>query len=64
MKRVIADPSVSELQREGAARSLRAAEAVDADTKARFEQLLWFSRKRLGEVREDLYFSGQERFGE
>jgi hypothetical protein len=64
MKTVIESPGATESDRDRAARSLSAAEAIDADTKSRLDQLLWFPRRRLNEVRKDLYFNGQELFGE
>jgi hypothetical protein len=64
MRAVIAAPDASERVRDQAMQSMRAVEAMEADTEERLDKLLWFPRRRLGEVREDLYFSGQERFGE
>jgi hypothetical protein len=41
----------------------RVKEGLEADTSKRLERLLWFPRLRLREIREDLYFSGSERYG-
>jgi hypothetical protein len=63
MREAIRAPNLSERDRERAEQSLRAVAGIEKDTKERLDKLLWFPRRRLREVREDIYFEGQERFG-
>jgi hypothetical protein len=62
MRAILAAPDASERVRERAQQSLRALAAIEADTEERLEKLLWYPRRSLGSIREDLYFSGQESF--
>jgi hypothetical protein len=63
MARVVAaSRDASEEVRRRSETTVRVTEALQRETERRMEQLMWFPRRRLRDVREDLYFSGQECF--
>jgi hypothetical protein len=62
MRQIVGATQASERDRERAAQSLLAIGAMEKETEDRLDKLLWFPRRRLRQIREDIYFDGQERF--